>query len=58
VRASSSIKTAIETMKTGLPLDIIEVDLINAYTSIGEVVGKSVHEDVISRIFEKFCLGK
>jgi len=58
VRASSSIKTAIETMKTQMPLDIIEVDLINAYTSIGEVVGKSVHEDVISRIFEKFCLGK
>ncbi|MCK8060853.1 MULTISPECIES: tRNA uridine-5-carboxymethylaminomethyl(34) synthesis GTPase MnmE [unclassified Fusibacter] len=58
VKAGNSIKAAMETMESGMPLDVIEVDLINAYNAIGEVVGKSVNEDVIARIFEKFCLGK
>lgn len=58
VVAKNAVKQALETLEGGLPLDLIEVDLTNAYTAIGEVIGKSVHEDVINRIFEKFCLGK
>ncbi len=58
MRAKEGIQTAINSLNCGMPLDIIEVDLINAYDALGEVVGKKVDIDVIDRIFEKFCLGK
>ncbi len=57
-RSKNSIENAINSLNSGMPLDVIEVDLINAYDALGEVAGKTVDEDVINRIFEKFCLGK
>ncbi len=58
IRAKNGIENALNSLNTGMTLDVIEVDLINAYDALGEVVGKTVDEDVINRIFEKFCLGK
>ncbi len=56
--ALDNITNAEHSLEMGMPLDIVEVDLMDAYNALGEVTGKSVHEDVINRIFEKFCLGK
>ena len=39
-------------------LDCVCVDIRNAWLALGEITGKNVTEEVISRIFEKFCLGK
>lgn len=58
VRAKNSIKTAYEAIEKQMPLDLLEIDLINAYDALGEITGQTVDEDVINRIFEKFCLGK
>ncbi len=58
IRSKSGIENALSSLQDGMPLDIIEVDLINAYDALGEVIGKKVDIDVIDRIFEKFCLGK
>ncbi len=58
IRAKDGIEAAINSLDAGMPLDIIEVDLINSYDALGEVIGKKVDIDVIDRIFEKFCLGK
>ncbi len=57
-RAKKSVNLALDAINGGMPLDLIEIDLINAYDSLGEITGQSVDEDVINRIFEKFCLGK
>ena len=57
-KASESIKNAIMSLDMQMPLDIIELDLTEAYQTLGEIVGKSVSTDVINRIFQKFCLGK
>lgn len=56
--AKQSVDNAIVSIEAKLPLDILEMDLSQAYMNLGEIVGKSVGEDVITRIFEKFCLGK
>lgn len=40
------------------PLDIIEIYIKNTTKSLGEITGESVSQDVINKIFEKFCLGK
>lgn len=57
-RAGESVKNAIMSLEMQMPLDIIELDLTEAYEALGEIVGKSVSTDVINRIFQKFCLGK
>jgi tRNA modification GTPase len=37
---------------------MVEIDLKNAWESLGEVIGDSVSEDLIDQIFSQFCLGK
>lgn len=57
-KAKNSLDSALRAIDAGYAIDLIEIDLIAAYDSIGEITGASVGEDVVNRIFEKFCLGK
>lgn len=41
-----------------VPVDLLAVDLRQAYLALGEITGHTVNEDIIERIFEEFCLGK
>lgn len=56
--AKASVEEVIEGVETGLPLDLVEIDLKNAWQSLGEVIGEAVAEDLIDQIFSQFCLGK
>ncbi len=58
MRAKESIQEAVSSMENGVELDLVQIDLLNAYSFLGEITGKTVDEDVVNRIFEKFCLGK
>lgn len=44
--------------KLGMEPDLILTDLKDALFALGEITGDAVSEDVINRVFEKFCLGK
>lgn len=39
-------------------LDLVALDIKEAWDSLGEISGRSANEDVISEIFKKFCVGK
>ena len=41
-----------------MPEDFYTIDLMNAYESLGRVVGESVEDDLVDTIFSKFCMGK
>ena len=51
----SLVKNSIE---LGLPEDFFSIDLMNAYESLGRILGESVGEDLVNEIFSKFCMGK
>jgi tRNA modification GTPase len=58
VKAKESIIKGIETIKSGLPLDLASVELKDSYLKLGEITGNTVAEDIIDRIFCDFCIGK
>jgi tRNA modification GTPase len=58
VSARESLKSALETMRKGLPIDLLSVDFVGARMSLGEITGETASEDLIDRIFADFCIGK
>jgi tRNA modification GTPase len=38
--------------------DAVLTDVEAALAAIGEVTGKTMREDVVARVFERFCVGK
>jgi tRNA modification GTPase len=38
--------------------ELIAVDLREAVSNLGLIVGKSASDDILDRIFERFCIGK
>ena len=41
-----------------MPEDFFSIDLMDAYESLGTIIGESVEEDLVNEIFSKFCTGK
>ncbi len=58
LNAKSSIQSIIEGIKNRIPEDFFSIDLMEAYESLGSIIGESVSEDLIDEIFSKFCIGK
>jgi tRNA modification GTPase len=56
--AKTSVFEVIAGIDAGVPLDMVEIDLKNAWQFLGEVIGEAVAEDLIDQIFSQFCLGK
>ena len=40
------------------PLEIVGLDLEDAYEALGEIIGESVTDDILKEVFSRFCLGK
>lgn len=40
------------------PIDIVEMDLKEAWNILGEILGETYKEELIDQIFSRFCLGK
>jgi len=57
-RASRSLKDAEEALCEGADMDCVTIDLNEAWSALGAITGNTVTEDIIDRIFDKFCLGK
>lgn len=57
VKAAEALKSAIENLEI-LTLDLISVDLKDAWESLGEITGETANEEIISTVFAKFCVGK
>ncbi|MBQ0037032.1 MAG: tRNA uridine-5-carboxymethylaminomethyl(34) synthesis GTPase MnmE [Firmicutes bacterium] len=53
-----SFNLVIESLDNGMPEDFYSIDLMNAYTSLGRIIGEDIDDDLVTEIFTKFCMGK
>jgi tRNA modification GTPase len=56
--AGLAIADAKSMTKDAEPLELIEVDVRRGYELLGEIIGETVSDDIISEVFSRFCLGK
>ena len=56
--ALDALRKVQESLELGMPEDFFSVDFMEAYRSLGLILGEEADEDLINEIFGKFCLGK
>ena len=53
-----SLKLVLNSINNQMPEDFLTIDLMNAYESLGKIIGEEIGEDLINEIFSRFCMGK
>lgn len=56
--ALSSLEEAEKSSINNVPVDLIQIDLMDAFTKLGEIIGITYSEEVINNLFKNFCVGK
>ena len=54
----SKINDSINNIKNESPIDMVELDLKNAWELLGEIIGETYTDELIDELFSRFCLGK
>ena len=57
-RTAAGLKRATAAAATATPEELILADLQEAREALEEITGKRTPDDVLQRIFERFCIGK
>ena len=57
-RAKLSLEKAKEDASNDLPVDLISVNLMDAYNAVLEILGEKNKADLSKEIFSRFCVGK
>lgn len=58
IQAYESLKLVKRSILDEMPEDFYSIDLMEAYESLGKVIGESIEDDLVNQIFSKFCMGK
>lgn len=56
--AYDSINQAIKSTYEEIPLEMIAVDIKDAYDRLGEIIGVTYKDELLDELFANFCLGK
>ncbi len=57
-KAQESLKSALRGIKEGLPVDVVEIDFVNARKYLGDILGDNYNEELLDELFSRFCIGK
>ncbi|MDU5534505.1 MAG: tRNA uridine-5-carboxymethylaminomethyl(34) synthesis GTPase MnmE [Anaerococcus sp.] len=56
--ANKKLNESLADIKRGIPLDAVEVDLRGSYDDLGLIIGESVSDEIMDKVFKEFCVGK
>lgn len=57
-QAELALQEVINGIESGMPVDLVQMDMTRCWDLLGEVVGDSVQDELITQLFTQFCLGK
>lgn len=57
-QARHSTQDAIDAAESGVPMDMVQIDLTRTWEILGEIIGESASDELIDQLFSQFCLGK
>lgn len=57
-KAEQSLAEVIQGIESGMPVDLVQIDMTRCWDYLGEIVGDSVQDELITQLFSQFCLGK
>ncbi len=57
-QARQTIQDAIDAAESGVPMDMVQIDLTRTWEILGEIIGETASDELIDRLFSQFCLGK
>lgn len=58
MQARQAMNQAVSALQAGMELDLVTIDLQEAYTSLKEILGEVHRDDLLDTLFANFCLGK
>ena len=58
LRAESEIADSIDLLDQKMSEEIVLIGLHNALRYLGQITGETTTEDMLTRIFSTFCIGK
>ncbi len=58
MQAYESLAKVMQSIDLMMPEDFYSIDLMDAYESLGSIIGELMGEDLVNEIFSKFCMGK
>lgn len=57
-KSKESLSASLNSIKNMMPVDMVEIDLKEAWNLLGEIIGKTYQDELIDQLFSQFCLGK
>ncbi len=53
-----ALEKVIESIDMQMGEDFFTIDMMQAYSSLGKIIGEELEDDIVNKIFEEFCMGK
>ncbi|EOT39808.1 MULTISPECIES: tRNA uridine-5-carboxymethylaminomethyl(34) synthesis GTPase MnmE [Enterococcus] len=57
-KANQALGDVVTGIEAGMPVDLVQIDMTRCWDFLGEIVGDSVQDELITQLFSQFCLGK
>ena len=57
-KSLESLEAVKEGIKENMPVDMVEIDLKQMWSILGEIIGETYSDELIDQLFSQFCLGK
>lgn len=57
-QARQTIQDAIDAAESGVPMDMVQIDLTRTWEILGEIIGETASDELVDQLFSQFCLGK
>lgn len=57
-QTQTSLQAVLDGIDAGMPVDLIQIDLTEAWDKLGEITGDAAPDELITTLFTQFCVGK